>query len=151
MKQKLRRQEVRKDDHVVAVTSAGMTPGEEVRHQLFLENQERLEQLAYRAMKRELTAEDVLVVCIDVDDSEWTEMVDALMPGYDWQSIRDQGMKPVARGSARREGVGEYLMIVAPDVKPALSGPPPTGHYYAAVMGAGGVSIYAVVPQPEKN
>lgn len=31
---------------------------------------------------------------------------DALMPGTDWQAIRDQGQVPFARGLAGREGQG---------------------------------------------
>ncbi len=36
---------------------------------------------------------EVAVVAIDVDDPSWSLLVDRLMPGHDWQAIRDEGLR----------------------------------------------------------
>ncbi len=127
-----------------------MTEKDAFRQWLFDENRQRLAELAYRALRRGMKPVDFIIICIDVEDSEWTELVNHLMPDHDWQSIRDRGERPVARGSVTRE-VAEYLSKVAPAVASALSIPPPCGQVLTAVLGAGGVSIYFVKPQPDPH
>lgn len=77
--------------------SIGLTDFE--RAQFYSVNKDRLAQLAERAQaKSKETGVQYGVICIDVDDPTWTQLVDILMPGYDWDSHRARGEKPVARG-----------------------------------------------------
>jgi len=65
------------------------------RAQFYLLNKERLVQLAARAKEK---GKDFGVICIDVDDPTFSEVVEALMPGHDWEQYRARGETPIARG-----------------------------------------------------
>ena len=121
----------------------------QVRDDLFQLNIKRLEQFAFRALQKGSRPDQFIVVCIDVDDPAWTEVVDGLMPGYDWQQYRDRGEKPVARGTAHASGLRGYLGIAVPDIEVALTGPLPDGAARAVVMAEGGASVYFITPTPE--
>lgn len=120
----------------------------EARDAFFQPNRERLEQMAWRALQRGLTPEQFVTVCIDVDDPSWTEIVDLLMPGYNWQEYRDRGEKPVARGTAMAS-INDYLRTVVPGIETALTGPLLDGTVRAIVMAYGGVSVYFITPTPQ--
>ena len=74
-------------------------------------NADRVEHFKQRAIERGLGAEEVVITLINVDDVHGSVLADALMPGFDWQSIRDRGEVPFARGLAAREGLQEFLEI----------------------------------------
>ena len=120
---------------------------QEAREELFQLNKERLEHMAFRAINKGMTNDEFVAVCIDVDDPDWTEVVDLLMPNHNWQEIRDRGEKPVARGTAMSV-ISEYLGEVVPDIKPALIGHLHTGVVRAIVMADGGASVYLIEPFP---
>lgn len=42
---------------------------------------------------------------LNVDDVHGGPLADALMPGHNWQEIRDCGEVPFARGLAMRDGI----------------------------------------------
>ena len=71
----------------------------------------RLSHFVRRIAERGDDPNEVCVVCIRVDDPHGRPLADALMPGYDWQSIRDKGETPYARGLAMRGGIGDALAI----------------------------------------
>ena len=54
---------------------------------------------------------DVVIVLLNVDDQNGKMLANILMPGHDWQAIRDRGEVPFARGLAGREGIQEALAI----------------------------------------
>jgi len=56
-----------------------------------------------------MTAKDAVITVINVDDVHGGPIADALMPGFNWQEIRDRGEVPFARGLAMREGVQGLL------------------------------------------
>ncbi len=120
----------------------------EAREQLFQPNKERLEHMAFKATKRGLVRDDFITVAIDVDDPNWTEIVDVLMPDHDWQQYRDRGEKPIARGTVMAEKIIEYLCQVVPDIAPALTSELPNGVVRAVVMADGGASVYFIEPFP---
>jgi hypothetical protein len=121
----------------------------EARDAFFQTNKERLEQLAYRAIQKGLTPHQFITLCIDVDDPSWTDLVDVLMPDYDWQAIRDRGEKPVARGPITSEIV-DYLSQADPTIAPELLDRlPPPGLTTAVVMSDGGASVYYIQPTPQ--
>lgn len=121
------------------------------RESLWRLNQERLAELAWRAIKvRKMDPKDFLIVCIDVDDSAWTDLVEALMPGHDWDQYRRRGESPIARGSVLRDSVGEYLASVIPGLAEGLRNPEGPG-VQVVVLAAGGGSLYMVEPKEDAN
>ncbi len=118
----------------------------EKRQKFFELNRKRLEELAYRALYvLKMNPEDFIIVCIEVDDPNWTGLADHLMPDYDWQKIRDRGEIPVARGSVHAS-VREFIKEVVPDIAEALYRKLPDGYVRAVVMGIGGASVYFIQP-----
>lgn len=113
-------------------------------------NRGRLSELAARAGAKGHAAKDILIVCIDVDTS-WRDVVDELMPGYDWQAYRDRGELPIARGSVMRAGFGDYLCAAVPDIAHLIRSAPPPGMWHAVVMTAGNATVYLVESKPETN
>lgn len=91
---------------------------------LYLLNLDVVERFAKRMKERELTPAEVVIVMIMVDDPNGRPIVDALMPGHDWEAIRRTGALPVARGLAERGGIQDALRF-DPEAHAALeaSGP----------------------------
>ena len=74
-------------------------------------NADRVEHFKRRLAERRLTASNVVIVIVNVDDVHGGQLADALMPGANWQEIRDRGEVPFARGLADRKGIQESLNI----------------------------------------
>lgn len=127
-----------------------MSPGDLGRQRLYDLNETRLAQLAYRALRRGVSPDDLFIVCIDVDDESWRDLVEELMPGHDWQEYRDRGETPVARGSVT-SGIREYLSEVVPDIKNALNGPLPKDAIRVIVMAEGGAAVHLIQPQEDPS
>lgn len=72
-------------------------------------NADRVEHFKNRLVERNMTAADAVIVLLNVDDVHGGPITDALMPGYNWQEIRDRGEVPFARGLAGRDGIQEIL------------------------------------------
>lgn len=123
----------------------------EARDQFYQPQRERLEHMAYRAIKKGLKSDEFVAVAIDVDDPNWKEVVEVLMPNATeayWQEFRDRGETPVARGTAMADGLVEYLSHACPDIESALTNEPPRGLVRAVVMANGGASVYYIQPFP---
>lgn len=56
-----------------------------------------------------MSPKDAVIVVLNVDDPHGGPLADVLMPGFDWQSIRDRGEVPFARGLAGRDGIQEVV------------------------------------------
>ena len=56
-----------------------------------------------------MTAKQAVIVLLSVDDVHGGPLADVLMPGFNWQEIRDRGEVPFARGLAMREGIQKAL------------------------------------------
>lgn len=124
----------------------------EARDQFYQPQRERLEHMAFRAIKKGLKPDEFVTVAIDVDDPNWKEVVEVLMPNAteaQWQEFRDRGETPVARGTAMADGLLEYLSMVCPDIAPVLmDNLPPEGFVRAIIMTDGGASVYYIKPFP---
>lgn len=108
------------------------------RAQFFTANKERLAQLEERAAEK---GPDFAVVCIDVDDPTWTDLVEQLMPGQDWSAIRATGAAPVARGIVTREPIVTLVEALYP-----AAGDPPEGAF-TVVFAAGGATFFSARDQ----
>jgi hypothetical protein len=127
----------------------GLALADVPRAQLFELNRDRLAAMASRALARGLSPSDFAMVCVDVDDPAWNELVDALMPGSEaqWAAIRARGEKPVARGSAERAGILELLDRVAGAAARDVRSRNPTRESIDAIVFAcGGASAFTVSP-----
>ena len=113
----------------------------EERQELFELNKDRLEEIAQSAITNKgLKLGEFVIVCIEVDDPSWIDLVDHLMPGADWQQFRDKGEAPVVRGSVELS-MRDYVSEVMPDLAKVLHTEPPNGSVQAIVMGSGGASV----------
>lgn len=83
-------------------------------------NADRVEHFTSRAKTLGRTADEVVVVLLNVDDPNGAALADALMPGHDWQAIRDRGEVPFARGLAGRDGIQDVLDEIDPDAAKKL-------------------------------
>ncbi|HKR81995.1 MAG TPA: hypothetical protein VJR27_03265 [Candidatus Saccharimonadales bacterium] len=75
----------------------------------FLGNAERMIHFKRRAEELGRSGEDTVITLINVDDPVGKILADRLMPGQDWQSYRDAGETPVARGLASKSGIPQFL------------------------------------------
>jgi len=130
--------------------SAQLSDAAEYRNNMYVDSLARLQHAAWRALnvlgKRNV---EVVVICIEVD-SRWRDIVDQLMPGYDWQSIRDAGEKPVARGSAMWP-ICEVVAERLPDIADVCLEIPAEGMVKAIVLSDGGGTVYELEPKDENS
>ena len=75
----------------------------------FVLNTDRVEHFKHRMVDRGMTATDAVIVLLNVDDVHGGPLADILMPGFNWQEIRDRGEVPFARGIVMREGIQEVF------------------------------------------
>lgn len=122
--------------------------GTEIREELYQLNKDRLSELAHRGLTKGMGPDQFFVIAIDVDDPSWTDLVEELMPGQNWDSIRALGQIPVARGIVYPV-VLDYLSGVVPDIAPALKCELPEGMIRAVILAAGGGSVYFIEPIPQ--
>jgi hypothetical protein len=72
-------------------------------------NADRVVHFKQRLMERGMTASDAVIVLVNVDDVNGGPLANKLMPGTNWQEIRDRDEIPFARGLVTREGIQEDL------------------------------------------
>ena len=72
-------------------------------------NTDRVEHFKRRLADRGLTPAQAVIVLLNVDDVHGGPLAEVLMPGHNWQEIRDRGEVPFARGLAMRDGIQEVL------------------------------------------
>lgn len=88
-------------------------------------NADRVAHFRRRTAERNDSGSEVVIVLLNVDDSNGRAIADILMPGHDWQQYRDRGEVPFARGLAGREGIQKALRIIdteAADKLAAITG-----------------------------
>lgn len=89
-------------------------------HKTLLMQAERLRYFVMRTAVRGDSPEDIVVVCLNVDDGHGGALAEALMPGHDWRAIQARGETPFARGIAGREGIQEALSVFDADAADKL-------------------------------
>ncbi len=85
-------------------------------------NTDRVEHFKRRLVERGMTSDQAVIVLLNVDDVHGGPLADALMPGHNWQEIRDRGEIPFARGLAMRDGIQEALGVFDKDAATKLQG-----------------------------
>ena len=85
-------------------------------------NADRVAHFKQRLVERGLTSKQAVIVLLNVNDANGGQLADILMPGYNWQEIRDQGEVPFARGLATRDGIQKALSIFDKEAAKKLEG-----------------------------
>jgi hypothetical protein len=77
----------------------------------YLINEDRIDYFQSRVAELGKNPAAVVVVVINVDEPSGfgRNLAESLMPGADWQSMRDLGQVPFARGLAERAGIAEAI------------------------------------------
>ena len=96
------------------------------RHNCHLTFEGQVERVAHfkrRIAEKGLSPNDVVIVLLNVNDSHGKMLADILMPGQDamWQSMRDEGQIPFARGLAAREGIETAITALDQEIGDKLS------------------------------
>jgi hypothetical protein len=73
---------------------------------------DRVEYFINRAKEKKLLPEEVMIVLANVDSFLGEVLADLLMPGFNWDEIRQRGETPFARGLASRDGVQKFVDMV---------------------------------------
>lgn len=72
------------------------------------------------AAARGMRPDELVIMIINVNDPTGGQLTEKLMPGHDWQSIRDRGEIPFARGLVGRAGIQDILDVFDPDAAETL-------------------------------
>lgn len=83
-------------------------------------NIDRVEHFKQRLTERGMTPDQAVIVILNVDDVHGGPIAEMLMPGHNWQEIRDRGEVPFARGLAMRNGIQGALEIFDQDAATKL-------------------------------
>ena len=97
-------------DDPVAVAIVNAVEKHNCRNTLEL-NADRVIHFKQRVVERGLTVANMVIVLLNVDDVHGGPLAEILMPGFNWQEIRDRGEIPFARGLVVREGIQEALQL----------------------------------------
>jgi hypothetical protein len=112
---------------------------------------DRLQHIAWRALNvLGKKNDEIVIVCIQVDDEPWRDIVDLLMPNEDWQQYRDMGMDPIARGSAMWP-LCEVMAERLPPIADVIMEKPPEGKVKLIALAKKGGTVYEIEPQPESG
>jgi len=72
-------------------------------------NADRVVHFKKRITERGMTASKVVIVLLNVNDVHGGPLAEVVMPGYDWQKIRNRGETPFARGLVARDFIQDAL------------------------------------------
>jgi hypothetical protein len=126
--------------------SAQLSKAAEYRNLMYSQAMPRLQHFAWRALNLlGKKSNEVVLVCIQVD-SRWRGVVDMIMPGKDWDSVRATGADPVALGTVE----WSFCELVAeefPDLANMAFEVPDEGCMKAFVLTEEGCTIYDLTPK----
>lgn len=88
----------------------------------FRVNADRVAHFKQRLSELGMTADQAVIVLLNVDDVHGGPLADVLMPGQNWQEIRDRGEVPFARGLAGREGLQHAISFFDEEAADKLKG-----------------------------
>lgn len=105
--------------------------------------EDAIERIAYFHQRFEqgiYKKDNYCIVLIQVDDPYGGPISELLMPGFDWQPIRDQGLKPIARGVAERKFMHDVLALFNQNAATEFD----STELAVVVVAAENVQIYAI-------
>src|SRR3989344_5009473 len=88
----------------------------------FKMNADRITHFKQRLSELGMTADQAVIVLLNVNDVHGGQLADALMPGQNWQKIRDLGQVPFARGLAMRAGIVDAISLFDEEAANKLKG-----------------------------
>lgn len=74
-------------------------------------NADRIPYFKKELLRRGVSESDAAIIFVNVDDVHGKQIAEGLMPGEDWQEIRDKGQVPFVRGLTSKENIQEMLLI----------------------------------------
>ena len=77
--------------------------------EIYEQSAERIKYFCQRFEEKGYDPTKYCIVIVQIDDPYGSVIGNALMPGTNWQTIRDQGLEPFARGIADREYVHKAI------------------------------------------
>lgn len=107
---------------------------------LYEKNLERVKDFRRRFDEKKYSPEEYCIVIIQVDDCYGGPISGILMPGQDWQPIRDQGLEPIARGIAGRKFIRDAIGIFDENAAKDLD----TTEYAVVVVANSVAEVFAV-------
>jgi hypothetical protein len=116
--------------------------GEHFRDLIFRDSVPHFVHLAKQAVIAGRTTEEFIVLCVDVDDPTWGELINDALPKFDWQKFRDRGERPMARGTVEATTFRKYLKSILPDVGICLDNKPSPDKFHVCVLAMGGATLY---------
>jgi hypothetical protein len=123
-----------------------LSPGAIKRNEMVEQSMTRLQHFAFRALSvHGMRNDQFIIVCILVD-TEWRELVDMLMPNVPeehWQSLREAGTPPVARGLANSDAC-EYILERHPALRAGLEEVYPEGTARCIALDDTGGTVYQI-------
>ena len=90
----------------------------------FEAQKDRVEHFKRRITELGKSPNEFVIVLLNVDDPHGRVLADILMPGQDamWQSMREQGQIPFARGLASREPIEHAVTLLDAEIGEKLKG-----------------------------
>lgn len=101
---------------------------------------ERVDHFVRRMEQRGDDVNQICIVLINVDDANGRPIAEILMPGFDWQEIRDRGEVPFARGLAGRQGMQDILATF--DIEAAATLSEMTNKIAVVVVDHGAAAVF---------
>jgi hypothetical protein len=102
----------------------------------------RLPYFAQRAVERGDPPGLLGIAVLEVDDPMGRAVADLLMPGFDWQAIRDRGQTPIGYGLALREGLQNLVDAYDPKLGVAVRAVP-AGQLPVVIVAGGTIAVSA--------
>lgn len=97
-------------------------------------------QTAVRFFSHRLDPNAYTFVCMNVDDQNWQRLAEQLVPQENWQTYRDKGLIPIARGVVSSE-IKHLIIKMYPNISDKLKEPVRPHHIRIAIL-SHGVSLY---------
>lgn len=101
---------------------------------------DRVDHFTRRMEQRGDDVNQMCIVLINVDDINGRPIAELLMPGFDWQEIRDRGEVPFARGLAGRQGMQDILATF--DIEAATTLSEMTNKIAVVVVDHGAAAVF---------
>jgi len=128
--------------------NAQLSEAAKYRDELYKNSYSRLQHLTWRAVNvHGKSNTEIVAVCIQVD-SKWRALVDHLMPGQDWQAVRDSGIDPIAHGTAGWD-VCTIVAAMCPSIANEATEKPSEGYFKVFVLADGGATIFEIEPKEQ--